>query len=127
MTSPAFTPDSFSAYLITDLIIRARSDQDSFLDAIHSIGDLNRFCDIAMTDEFDCPDDIHELFDIDEDTDLNAVRNDPRTFDMVFDAMTRFLFQLSICPIHLHDYAICFDDQLPECAQQRIENPAHDT
>lgn len=33
----------------------------------------------------------------------------------------------SLCPLHLIDYAICFDDIDPECAQIRIIHPSHDT
>lgn len=33
----------------------------------------------------------------------------------------------SICPMHLCDYAICFDDENPECAALREANPGHDT
>lgn len=33
----------------------------------------------------------------------------------------------SICPVHLRDYAICFDDQNPECVAVRLEHPEHDT
>lgn len=41
------------------------------------------------------------------------------------------LFELmlsySICPMHHIDYAICFDDDDPECAAIRIAEPTHDT
>ena len=33
----------------------------------------------------------------------------------------------SLCPVHHIDYAICFDDQDPECALIREYFPSHDT
>lgn len=33
----------------------------------------------------------------------------------------------SLCPMHSCDYAICFDDDDPECAQIRACFPNHDT
>jgi hypothetical protein len=33
----------------------------------------------------------------------------------------------SLCPLHLIDYAICFDDDNPECAAIRMIHPEHDT
>ena len=34
---------------------------------------------------------------------------------------------LSLCPMHLLDYAICFDDEDPECAIIRKYFPVHDS
>jgi hypothetical protein len=33
----------------------------------------------------------------------------------------------SLCPMHFIDYAICFDDETPECAAIRSIHPSHDT
>lgn len=33
----------------------------------------------------------------------------------------------SLCPVHMIDYAICFDDDNPDCAQIREYFPSHDT
>lgn len=33
----------------------------------------------------------------------------------------------SLCPMHFIDYAICFDDNDPECAAIRHIHPSHDT
>lgn len=33
----------------------------------------------------------------------------------------------SLCPVHGGDYAICFDDDDPECATVREAHPEHDT
>jgi hypothetical protein len=41
--------------------------------------------------------------------------------------ITELALSLSLCPIHLHDYAICFDDEFDDCAQIRIIHPTHDT
>lgn len=45
------------------------------------------------------------------------------------DTPTQFadmLLNLSICPMHRHDYAICFDDQLDACSAIRAEHPNFD-
>lgn len=34
---------------------------------------------------------------------------------------------MSLCPVHFVDYAICFDDEDPECAVIRATFPNHDT
>lgn len=41
--------------------------------------------------------------------------------------LTHIALALSLCPVHLVDYAICFDDDDAECAQVRIIHPSHDT
>lgn len=33
----------------------------------------------------------------------------------------------SLCPIHFCDYAMCFEDDDPECATIRLIHPGHDT
>lgn len=43
------------------------------------------------------------------------------------DALARLRLDYSLCPMHACDYAICFDDNDPECAQLRIDHPEHDT
>lgn len=43
------------------------------------------------------------------------------------DELTTLLLGYSLCPIHRHDYAICFDDDLDECAQVRAIHPGHDS
>ena len=35
--------------------------------------------------------------------------------------------EFSLCPLHRRDYAICFDDDEPECAALRLCFPSHDT
>lgn len=43
------------------------------------------------------------------------------------DSMTALLLDNSLCPLHAIDYAICFDDDDPDCAQIRTIHPSHDT
>lgn len=43
------------------------------------------------------------------------------------DAATDLLLSYSLCPLHECDYAICFDDDDPECASIRELHPEHDT
>jgi hypothetical protein len=43
------------------------------------------------------------------------------------DSASQYALSLSLCPIHLIDYAICFDDNPAECAQIRKYFPSHDT
>lgn len=40
--------------------------------------------------------------------------------------LTELLLDFSICPLHRIDYAICFDDDDPECAAIRMIHPNHD-
>jgi hypothetical protein len=43
------------------------------------------------------------------------------------ETITELALSDSLCPIHFVDYAICFDDQFPECSQVREIHPNHDT
>lgn len=43
------------------------------------------------------------------------------------DELTELALSLSLCPMHLCDYAICFDDANDECAAIRLIHPSHDT
>lgn len=44
------------------------------------------------------------------------------------DCLTDLCIWFSICPLHFHDWAICFDDDLDDCAQIRTIMPSrHDT
>jgi hypothetical protein len=40
---------------------------------------------------------------------------------------TMLLLEQSLCPLHAIDYAICFDDDDPDCAAIRTIHPSHDT
>ncbi len=41
--------------------------------------------------------------------------------------LTEAALATSLCPLHLIDYAICFDDDDLECDQIRAIHPNHDT
>jgi hypothetical protein len=41
--------------------------------------------------------------------------------------LTSLRLAYSLCPLHAVDYAICFDDDVEECAVIRIIHPGHDT
>jgi hypothetical protein len=41
--------------------------------------------------------------------------------------LSDLLLSYSLCPMHHTDYAICFDDENPECATIRAYFPSHDT
>jgi hypothetical protein len=43
------------------------------------------------------------------------------------DARSHFALDLSLCPLHFIDYAICFDDDTDECRALRLCFPTHDT
>ena len=43
------------------------------------------------------------------------------------DDLSTLRLSFSLCPIHNIDYAICFDDDNPNCAQIRDAFPSHDT
>jgi hypothetical protein len=43
------------------------------------------------------------------------------------EAFTDWALSQSLCPVHFVDYAICFDDENPECEQVRAIHPSHDT
>ena len=54
---------------------------------------------------------------------IRYLLNDP----FATDDLTNLLLSLSLCPMHRIDYAICFDDESPECAAIRMIHPNHDT
>lgn len=43
------------------------------------------------------------------------------------ESLTALALSLSLCPLHLIDYAICFDDDDDACRAIRIIHPSHDT
>jgi hypothetical protein len=87
---------------------------------------------------------LHALYDPESDPEGDRyleVRNamidpeDPDVGDEVRDlvvaldreTLSVFALELSLCPLHLIDYAACFDDEDPECAAIRHCFPSHDT
>lgn len=43
------------------------------------------------------------------------------------ETLTDIALSLSLCPLHLIDYAICFDDDDADCAAIRMIHPSHDS
>lgn len=54
---------------------------------------------------------------------LAIIRADKYSIDFI----SHLALDESLCPLHFIDYAICFDDDDPECAQIRATFPGHDT
>lgn len=42
-------------------------------------------------------------------------------------SLSLLALEYSLCPMHMIDYAICFDDDDPDCATIRAFFPSHDT
>lgn len=53
----------------------------------------------------------------------DAIISDPAARD----TLTEIALSTSLCPLHLCDYAICFDDDTADCATIRRIHPSHDT
>ena len=94
-------------------------------------------CSIDHTDTTLLDNPMHELPD-DYDTtrdpadtlfDLELLLTACRTpyHSYARDALSTLLLAHSLCPMHCCDYAICFDDETPECATIRAYFPSHDT
>jgi hypothetical protein len=96
----ALLDDSDSAMIIRALMI----DLDESNDELLALAELP----ISIPNIDDLRTTTHELHD---DRDL----------------LTHAALALSLCPLHLIDYAICFDDDDPDCLQIRIIHPSHDT
>jgi hypothetical protein len=69
--------------------------------------------------DYDCTIDpiLHET--------ANIIRN--ATITPYRERLTEIALIASLCPMHFCDYAICFDDDDPECASIRLIHPNHDT
>lgn len=48
-------------------------------------------------------------------------------FELDRESLTELALEHSLCPLHLCDYAICFDDERDECSAIRTIHPSHDT
>lgn len=105
-----------------DLTDPYRADDAHDLAAMHA---RDLLCDPTMT-----PSDLDE-YPIDATT-LHTLRHaitdaldstspDTRT------ALSMIALTFSLCPLHMIDYAICFDDDDPDCAAIRAAFPSHDT
>lgn len=63
----------------------------------------------------DCPELLRDL--------LTALIHAPYSTEL----LTAYALDNSLCPMHNIDYAICFDDDDPDCAAIRTIHPSHDT
>jgi hypothetical protein len=64
-------------------------------------------------------------FDASESS-LTHIKN---AFTLLFterECVTQLALELSLCPLHFIDYAICFDDEDEECKAIRQIHPSHD-
>lgn len=72
-----------------------------------------------------------DITDIDLESDAAELLRDAldalMRHDYARDIISTMLLDNSLCPLHAIDYAICFDDDDPECAQIRHIHPSHDT
>lgn len=107
---PYAHPDShfFASLALRDMLTFDDEPIDPYADALAD----------APDDEFIDPATYARLAEL-----LTAIRADPYSREY----LTKLALDNSLCPLHFHDYAICFDDRIPECAQIRIIHPDHDT
>lgn len=61
----------------------------------------------------------------DDTRDADAIRRTIAMLDR--EQLTATLLAFSLCPLHRIDYAICFDDDTPDCASIRTIHPDHDS
>lgn len=90
------TVDALAAYLITDLTLLARSNPTDFYNTLDAHDDPSHLAELLIIDEYDVPDDLYYLFDIDDNETerldaLIALRENQRLFDLVLTALTRLI------------------------------------
>lgn len=100
MTKLEPTPDTIATYLITDLAILARSNPADFYNTLDAHDDPSHLAELLIIDDYDVPDDLYWLFDIDDNETerldaLFACRDDQRLFDLVLTALTRLIADIS--------------------------------
>jgi hypothetical protein len=111
----ALLDDAADSMLIRSLLIDIDSPDDELLDDL-------RECNDPIDDET-----LHNINALRET--CRDLLNDPHNRELLTDTA----LALSLCPLHLHDYAICFDDAAcdieyaDECAAIRTIHPSHDT
>jgi hypothetical protein len=126
----------------TDLLTAAHHA----LDCIDALDPRDPDCD-DLLDTIRCiiADNTHDLLinftAFDDDAPNPIPRNYNRAFDLMHDItaamphdieslrhrLSMLALDLSLCPMHFIDYAICFDDEIDECALIRTYFPRHDT
>jgi hypothetical protein len=119
--------DYTTASRLSDAAIRAFDMIDALTDADDSIAlrDLLIDRDAMPTDPSDAPLATYDriraaLRDIDARIAYPAADSHRTRLSML-------MLDESLCPMHAIDYAICFDDDDPDCATIRAFFPSHDT
>lgn len=90
---------------------------------------------ILLSDEIDESTDLLEILDADEIAAIAEIPSFTASISELRDSTdrtqieyrTQLALSLSLCPFHLIDYAICFDDKSTDCYQIRLIHPLHDT
>lgn len=115
---------------------RAASDAITMLNRIDALDDPR--CDIAIaircllidrdcSDLDDCPDAAPYIDIIRDSLAMIDARIAYPHDEHARHALSDLLLSYSLCPMHAIDYAICFDDDDPDCAAIRAHFPIHDT
>ena len=105
--------------------LRAIDDAISALDAT-----TDDFASLAIRDAMINDLDDSDLRALSADYDISAHLLRPilaAILSLDTDSLSTLRLSFSLCPIHNIDYAICFDDDNPNCAQIRAAFPSHDT
>lgn len=92
------TIDSLAAYLIADTAHAARQDPTGFLQTVSDIG-TEKLAELTIVDEFDVPDDMYWLYDLEDDDPrlemLFDLRNEQRLYDLLLAAVNRLTEELT--------------------------------
>lgn len=96
MTKIEPTIDSLAAYIVTDMTLLARSNPTDFFNTLDAHDDASHLAELLIIDEYDVPDDIYYLFDIDDDENerldaLFSLRDDIELFNKVLTALNRLI------------------------------------
>lgn len=99
---------------------------------IHHDIPLDDLVEVAkVMDESASPTVLDRLTKLVTDLLLFAEHREPNTYiiDPIphRELLTELALGLSLCPVHLRDYAICFDDEEPSCRKVRAIHPQHDS
>jgi hypothetical protein len=111
-------PHDIASEIMRDLLIA--DDDENLLDCldIDYYSDPTNIASDPAKPAIDAPALATELIAL-----LDAIRADPYHIH----ELSMLRLDESLCPLHHCDYAICFDDDDPECAPIRACFPHHDT
>jgi hypothetical protein len=107
------------AQALTELNAIASADDDAYAIIRDLLIDSDTHTISSLRFEF--PDERHAM--IDRCVELIRLLDDCP----LRDAISMLRLDYSLCPLHAIDYAICFDDDNPECAALRACFNSHDT